>query len=144
MEIKTVGDRIELHAPYHPELPARAKAIGGRWNGKFWHFDTRVEEQVKQLAADIYGTGETVTVRVELPFYIDEKEYWAYGRRLLSRRSRDTSVWLGTGVVLVEGEFERRGGSMQYPQIGNCDGVMLDVFDVPAGLVNDNYIEDKE
>jgi DNA repair protein RadC len=45
-------------APFHPDFPARARMLGGAWDGarKAWLFDPRDAERVRTLCREIYGT----------------------------------------------------------------------------------------
>lgn len=136
------GDTVYLAAPYHPSLPERAKALGGRWDSadKVWRFDARDEARVRELARGIYGTDGTdnpqlVTIRVtitEREAY--EQELWLAGRLVARRPGRDLPVQLGDGVIIVSGAFPRRGGSARYPELGG-QGVVLEVRDVPRPAV---------
>lgn len=137
--------RIALQSPYHPDIPSRAKNIGGRWNStrKQWTFDARDESAVRDLAREIYGTdgsqaADLVTIRVGVDRDADSSDTWfAYGRQIAHRRGRDEQVRLGEGVVIVEGGFPRSGGSVKYPQLRAESGTVLEIRDVPRTLVVD-------
>lgn len=142
VSIKIQDDRAVLSAPYHPRLPAKAKAAGGRWHAstKTWRFDARDAERVRDIARDIYGTdgeaGETVTVRLTLDSNYggrDGESIFFAGREIARRRSRDEQVRLGDGVVLIEGGFPSSGGSRQYPTVNAKAGTVVEIRDVPAG-----------
>ncbi len=67
VKMKDGSTMVKLESPYHPDLPSKARDLGGRWNPskKAWYFDIRDEERVKELAQSIYGTrgeGEEVPV----------------------------------------------------------------------------------
>jgi hypothetical protein len=143
--IATADGRTTLHADYHPALPDRAKAIGGRWNAtqKAWVFDARDEDRVRALARLIYGTdgsepAATVTVRLHLDrkFGASGCEFWYAGRQILRRSGRDKPVRLGYGVILIKGGFPASGGSWRYPDIDPCAGTVLEVRDLPATKVD--------
>jgi hypothetical protein len=136
----TVADNtVTLTAPYNPDLPARARALGGKFERatKAWRFDARDEGRVRELARDIYGTdgrpAETVTVRVHLVNWHRENTIYLFGREIATRRTRDSPVQLGQGVVLIQGGFASRGGSGTYPELEPEPGTVVEVRDVPAG-----------
>lgn len=141
---KTKDGRVALSSPYHPSLPAKAKALGGKWYADpgIWAFDARDEERVRDLAREVYGTdGEevpTVTVRYRLSgddYY--RRSLFKFGRELATRSYRDSDVRLGEGVIVVEGKFDSSGGSRRNPRLSG-DKVILEVRDVPAGLVEED------
>ena len=54
---KSPAGYVALEAPYNPALPARAKALGGRWNkgARIWSFTSATHDQVVALAHEVYG-----------------------------------------------------------------------------------------
>jgi DNA repair protein RadC len=48
---------IAVRSPYHPNFPARARGLGGRWDAarRVWVFDARDHDRVKSLCNEIYG-----------------------------------------------------------------------------------------
>lgn len=138
VRIERQGNTVVLCAPYHPDLPARARQLGGKFDGyaKSWAFDGRDEARVRALAREIYGTdgesSETVTVRVNLDQLRDVQSLWMFGREIARRPERDWAVRLGEGVVVVAGGFPDRGGSVKHPRIDAEPGTILEVRDVPA------------
>jgi len=50
--------RLAVSTPYHPDFPARARLLGGRWDGirRAWMFDAGERERVQSLCQEIYGT----------------------------------------------------------------------------------------
>lgn len=146
VRIETFASTTYLISPYNPDLPARAKAIGGRWDAgrKAWKFDSRDEDRVRDLARAIYGTdgspaddGDLVTVRVRLADYEVNDHYRKEpvarfaGRMIAERTGRDKPVHLAPGVVLIEGHLPSSGGSMRYPLIEAGDDVILEIRDLP-------------
>lgn len=132
--------RFKVEAPYHPDFPARAKNLGGKFNGenKAWYFDPRDEERVRAMLREIYGTdGETMTdmVTIHVPMaatgtYSDDA-CWVAGRCIAKRSGRDWPVQLGEGVVLISGGFPARGGSAKYPALHYENDTVLEIRDVP-------------
>jgi hypothetical protein len=151
------GSQVVLDAPYNPKLPAKAKAIGGRWNAaqKVWTFDARDETRVRELARAIYGTDgstptELVTVRVKLSASLQAEgepisgaDVWMFGRNLIHKMGRDIAPILGTGVIIVDGALQTFGGSAAHPAIAFKDGTLtIEVRDVPRELVEESeYIQ---
>lgn len=137
----TNGTRqLKLEAAYHPSLPGKARAIGGRWHAdtKTWRFDLRDEQRVRDLCVEVYGIdpfeppAELVTVRVPLDSYRDDvDEVWMAGRRVARRAGRDYDVQLGAGVIVVAGGFPRSGGSVKYPRISPREGTVLEIRELP-------------
>src|SRR5690606_18082678 len=88
--------RVKVESPYHPDFPAKAKALNGEWNGmkKVWYFDPRTLPAVRTLVKDVYGMDPlatdsepmvTVRIPVENDRRVDSKDWTDLGRILLSR-----------------------------------------------------------
>jgi hypothetical protein len=135
---------MHVKSPYNPQFVGEAKALGGKWNpnGGTWIFDPRTEDRVRKLLKSIYGTDEieyrSANVR------LDAGAWWRHdtvgnsaacyfgGRLVLSRKFRDSRVMLGEGVILVDGGFNRSGGSTRYPSLNIDEGqTFVEVYDVP-------------
>jgi len=140
--------QLKLTSPYHPDLPSRARAIGGRWNSltKTWRFDVRDARRVRDLCLQIYGQDplaepdeapELLTVRLDLDRFERGQDLWLFGREICTRPGRDYTVRLGQGVILLSGGFPSYGGSMRHPELAPNDGTLLEVRDVPKPLVDD-------
>ena len=141
IQVTRDGERVVARAPYHPEWPAQAKALGGRYRptDKSWQFDARDEARVRELCVAIYGTdGETaadlVTLHVQVWRLQDSQAIWLAGREICSRPGRDAQVRLGAGVILLSGEFAAWSGSRNHPRVGALAGTILEVRDVPRPL----------
>lgn len=140
IRIETTATQIRVTSPYHPDWPARARQIDGKWNGDAWLFDPRDEHRVRQLCREIYGTDGTPTNRVTLRHSVTSAEsnrrtLWLYGREIADKPGRDIPPRLGDGVIILEGSFPKRSGSRQHPTLGGA-GVVLEIRDVPATLVD--------
>ena len=50
--------RLAVTTPFHPDFPARARFLGGRWDGaqRAWMFDAGERDRVTSLCREIYGT----------------------------------------------------------------------------------------
>ena len=145
VKIENENGKVTVKSPYNPNFPEEARKIGGKWTGKKWTFDQRDEERVRNLCIKVYGTDGTlqglVDVQVRLcPGRISKHEIWALGREVIARPGRDAEVRMGEGVILLEGQFGKSGGSHQYPAIAaktgtETDTVLLEIRDVPRQLV---------
>jgi hypothetical protein len=136
--------RIAVKSPFHPTFPAKARAIGGKWDGgtRRWTFDARDEERARALCMEIFGTDgtpqatATVQIVVEQAWRAVGREYWRFGRRLINKMGRDSTPSLGDGVILVDGAFLSRGGSRANPIITmRGESVTLEVRDVPRAAL---------
>lgn len=151
LKAKDGKERIYLTAPYHYATAGKARLLHGIWlpDSKRWAFDTRDEDRVRRLCVDVYGTDgseakvPTVTVQVVCShpdgsdaLADDSSELWLLGRQLLRRRTRDSEVSLGDGVVVVSGGFANSGGSANHPRIAWKSGTVLEVRDVPVVLAD--------
>lgn len=143
VKIEVKETSVSVSAPYVPQFPARAKAIGGKWSagGKVWKFDSRDEVRVRELCREIYGTDgltteKLVTVRVNATGELGGSEYFKFGRQIARRPSRDTAVRLGDGVIIITGSFSPSGGSAKYPSImgHSSDEVIFEIRDVPESM----------
>lgn len=144
MDIQIVrdGESVAVYTPYCRAFIDRARELGGRWDpsARAWRFDHRDETRVRGLVAEIFGDPDEprVTVRINESGLIPAARvdsYFALGRCLFTRPSRDHAVTLGDGVVIVAGGFPARGGSSRYPEIGYADdGTIVEVRDVPLSI----------
>lgn len=146
VQITTKDGKTTLASPYHPDLPAAARKIGGKSQknaaGKHtaWEFDARDEARVRALATEIYGTDgstavELVTVRLDMDQLSEAPDCWFAGRRVARRPGRDDDVRLGDGVIVIEGGFAGSAGSVKYPRLGAKPGTILEVRDLPRTAV---------
>jgi DNA repair protein RadC len=59
MPLSIVGKdgRIVVSSPYHPNFPARARTLGGKWDAarRVWVFEAAESERVKALCREVYG-----------------------------------------------------------------------------------------
>jgi hypothetical protein len=144
--IETIGNSVTVRSPYNVAFVEAARNHGGRWDSaaNAWTFDARTESRVRETVRNIYGPGatenyESVTARFDAcawwrhdPTGDDSNCYFA-GRKILWRRGRDHRVEMGDGVVLAEGTFNTRGGSVRNPSLDIDHGTIVEVYDVPAG-----------
>jgi hypothetical protein len=141
--IETAGNYIYLVSPYDASFPARAKAIGGRWDRarKAWRFDVRDQSRVEALAAEFWGyeprgSGEKVTVRFKAEHHYHDGEVRFANRRIAWRTERDSPVRLAENAVVVEGHFPASGGSRNSPTVSWSDeGAVVELRDIPASML---------
>ncbi len=96
MEIKKTEKTIEVASAYTPELPSKAKKIGGKWNARSrrWVFDIRDEERVAELYQSVYGTwgnedatlsdAVIVRMRANKDLYLNEGGFFVGGYMVVS------------------------------------------------------------
>ena len=136
VNITVVGNKIYLESPYHPDTSNESKKLGGRWSDKKWEFDIRDKERVEDMAKRIYGYGENV-VDITYIFRESGKQVFLFGRLVAQRYSRDSSVQLGEGVVIVKGGFSSSGGSARNPDVqGGNEPPTLEIRDAPVNLID--------
>ena len=147
VKIDTSETKVVLDSPYHPDLPTKAKALGGKFDGRSrnWSFDIRDLDRVRAMALEVYGTDgtpqETVTVRMRVDNGASNP-LWVCGRKVAQRYTRDRSVYLGDGVVILDGAFQKSGGSRNYPTLSPDGAVILEIRDVPRPLAEaDSRVE---
>jgi hypothetical protein len=145
IEIITTTCSVVTSSPYHPAMLTAAKRLNAWWDGVRWTFDIRDEDRVRETFRRVYGTDGTpvrvVDVRLDLKRWYsvdedgDDRVVYFGGREICHRPSRDSRVRLGTGVILVDGDFHASGGSVKYPALGieDLDELVVEVRDVPAG-----------
>ncbi|WP_329317286.1 hypothetical protein OG723_44620 (plasmid) [Streptomyces sp. NBC_01278] len=114
--VTTANGKTTVESPYHPGWPSEARALGGKWSGGAWVFDSRDEERVRELARDVYGTdgtpdaGGTVTVRIGVGEARGEGSgrpatRFLYGRKIATRFGRDeesrsrSPLWRQTSIT---------------------------------------------
>jgi len=141
VNITTEGTATTVETPYHPDFPAKARQLGGKWDGsrKVWTFDSRDEERVRAVCREVYGTDGTPEEVVTLRYKLgrgdgNDKTLFICGREVAVRFHRDMGVRLGAGVVVVEGRFPSSGGSRNYPAVDG-EGVTVEIRDVPKSAV---------
>lgn len=115
------------------------KYCGAKWKAdtKEWYFDEEFEEKSNNLMLNDYGfsyrSDEKITVEMLAnDFVIDRGTTTVVGINnvdLVWRESRDCDVCIANNVIILEGEFPKRGGSAKYPSvwINEEDGIVLRV-----------------
>ena len=142
--IKGENGGLATRTPFHPAFPARARKLGGRWDGKYWTFDARDESRVRELCREIYGTdgedeaaSDRVTVRVTVGgggWNARRQGLYLCGREVARAFGRDSGAKLGEGVVVLEGGFTS-GGSVKNWETQARPGTVFEMRDVPRRAV---------
>jgi len=142
IRITPEGSKLTMTSPYHPDFPARARKLGGRWDGgrKLWVFDARDLERVKELCRDTFGTNgidlDVATVTLMVTFnkssYTNDMACFVAGRQVARVYDQDGGVALGRGVIIINGGFSS-AGSRKNPTLAVAAGTVIEVRDVPAG-----------
>lgn len=116
--------KISIICGYCDEFVKAAKSIGGKFCAidKSWEFPVGAEDNLATMLENVFGYNfkNPPTEFVDVCFFVQhfrEKEVYCAGKLVAKRPSRDHSVVLGDGVIVVEGSFPSRGGSHGNPLI---------------------------
>lgn len=119
--IRTNGDRLELVAPFHPDLSMHAKRLDGRWRGQEigWVFELGREDALRALCLRIWGvdgTPDAVADCVELRIEADYTDIWSavwiahdapvylVGREIAASLRNGRAARPGRGVKFLSGK----------------------------------------
>lgn len=141
VKVEISSNSLRVFSPYHPDFPACARRLGGRWDAasKAWTFDARDEARVRDLCREIYGSdgsaaAEADLVTLRLTATEEQSEHtsgiYLVGRCLAHATGRDSGARLGGGVVLLRGGAHS-GGSVKNWRTEIRMGSVLEVRDVP-------------
>lgn len=137
LKMEKMNGIIRTVTPYNRDFVSRVKTLHATWNAseKAWDVPEAAEQGLLSILKDIFGydpasdTGETVTVQYNaeaLRTVEGRRDYIAFGGiEIARRRFRDGDVTLHSSTFVVEGAFDRSGGSMGHPRIESCEGVIL-------------------
>jgi hypothetical protein len=132
IEIIVTHKLVRVKSPYHPEFPPLARALQGEWDKetKRWTFPADLEEDVRDLLIEIYGTDSDDYEAVNVEYVITDvcaakTKIFALGRQLVSRSKFNSPVRLGKGVSVQRGDFPTTGGSPVRPHLGGKGTVLL-------------------
>lgn len=147
MKVIRDENQVLVQSPYNPDLPSRAKNLGGKWqpSDKAWAFDIRDEERVAELYRSIYGEWDSngaipdaVTAKVTV--LADYGEYhqglFFAGRQLARATGRDSGAKLGPGVIVLKGNFDS-GGSAKNWSTRVLKGTVFEIRDAPLCKVKE-------
>lgn len=155
IKIITNNNKVYLYSDYTPELPSKAKMIGGRWNSaeKAWVFSLRDLDLVKKLSNEVYGWDDDplhdIRLRIGDAQGLDTRDFESFdgsapnalrikGRLIAQRKERDAAVQLGNDVLLIQGEFADSGGSRVNPRVFDsvCENMILEIRNCYQGLLD--------
>lgn len=140
VKIEKTEKQMIASSPYHPDLPAKAKKLGGKWSAasKAWIFDIRDEDRVKDLYRNIYGTdgdtptGDLVTLRVNFFEGASDLHGGVFvGGRCIGRATgRDSGASLANGIIIIDGRIYS-GGSVKNWRTVVAEGTIVEIRDIP-------------
>jgi len=119
--ITAKAGRLELQAPYHPELSIQAKSLTGRWLGPEigWAFSLERENALRVLCLRMWGVNGTpeamadlVTLRIEVAEQDIGYPIWhgynapvyLVGREIAASLKNRRAARPGRGVTFLEGK----------------------------------------
>ncbi len=111
---------IEVVTPYNKEFVSKARNLRGKWDKSksAWIFDDSIEEYVKQVLIECYGTtGEepVQTCSLLIKDYTShgyKMEVELFGRTIAKAFGRDSGAKLGDNIIWISGTYES-GGSVK-------------------------------
>jgi hypothetical protein len=140
---KTEGSKLAVVSPYNPDVPARARALGGKWSAsdRAWVFDSRDEQAVRALLLDVYGSdgsddGDVATIRITTNrgMCSRDREALYVGPVEVGRAfGRDSGAKLADNVVFIEGSLTS-GGSRKNWDTRTSDDAVFEVRDIPRAV----------
>ncbi|WP_305180606.1 hypothetical protein [Ileibacterium valens] len=146
IELKEIGDVIEVHTPYNAEFIEDLKSrVGGRkWNPseRCWTVPSHAKDLLLSLLREHYHwtpdeTGETCTIRIKFNATArGKKAPVSLGGVILARAfGRDTGANLGVDVKLLEGSISSGGSRINWETIVE-EGSIMEVVDFPVYALN--------
>lgn len=140
-KVKTIieGNIIKVESSYNIEFINKARQMQGKWEKPFWIFPLKNKKYVIEALINFYGdcgnlSSEEITYS-EVTLDLDKYPYDNCIRIdkliIAERPSRDRGVVLSSNVLVMQGGFEKSGGSAKYPNIQPFDGTILRVDNVP-------------
>lgn len=140
VKMKDNSQMLRLDSPFHKDLPARLRAMGGKWDAdaRAWYMPADMEQKMRDLCVEFFSVDplappptDLVTVEVQANDLSYDDTCWLFGREILRRPGRDVDVRVGDSVSIVSGGFRHSGGSARYPNIGAAqDGTVIRVRNV--------------
>lgn len=135
----TAGQQVRVVCPYNELWAARARQLGGEWDGagRAWRFDVRDLDRVRVAAMEHYGsdgvTDDVVTLRVEFANNAASKDrasFSVFGRPIARAYGRDSGARPEAGVVFLTGGSRSGGSVKNWCTIIDADTIVL-VRDFP-------------
>ena len=138
--------KISVASPFNNKFPARARNLGGKWEGGQWVFDRRVEPDVRALCVELYGTDGTAPADVvDVRVIVTPSQAWGHtpfatnfltvtlaGRPVARAFHRDSGARTNEGVIVRQGGWTS-GGSRKNPciEFKDSETTEVEVLDVP-------------
>lgn len=145
--IKINNDKLEAFSPYHPDLPSKAKKLGGKWDAysKCWKFDVQDLELVTDLYSKVYGAVDSPTIKqpvklvtVKLESLQKDSSYqsglYIGGRCIGSATGRDSGARQGEGIVFHTGSITSGGSVKNWRTILN-EGSVFEIRNFPESKI---------
>lgn len=138
MLIKIEDGKVKVKTEYNRDFIKKAHELQGKWESPYWTFPEDNEELVRDVLFNIYGEDgrvhESVTVQIDLDKFKYDRDIELGNIVIAKRLRKDSSVILNKNVVVVNGEFCRRGGTTTNPCVTFEQGTVLRVKDFPKEL----------
>lgn len=139
--VKTIigGKFIKVESPYNPVFIRKARQIQGRWDKPYWIFPLKNKEYVINVLLDAYGDcGKLSDGDIPCVDVIIDMDKYPCGCYLkidtlivAERPSRDADVILSPKALVMQGGFEKSGGSVKNPCIDALNGTIIKVENIP-------------
>lgn len=120
IELTIVDDKIKVITPYNADFVAKARNLRGKWADGAWWFDDSIEEYVKEVMLEYFGTtGETPYENCTLQISdYSQREYGGpcilFGRIIARAWGRNSNAKLGDDVVFISGDYTSSGSSRNW------------------------------
>lgn len=122
VSINISAGSIIVKVPFNEDFVAKAKRVGGRWNGdqRAWIFDERDQQRVRDLCFGAYGQDgiRSDVCTIEVVFEPGDSAccgpLTVAGRSIARARDRDSGATLCDGVVLLKGGFSSGGSRANW------------------------------
>ncbi|WP_397599318.1 hypothetical protein [Silvanigrella sp.] len=131
---KTINDKLYIYAPFNLSANKKYKTRGGNWNASLraWEFNSLDSDKVNKLLDSIFGENGTEN-EIE---YVSLKlkgerlcgnyaDFVLTGRKIVERKERNSEVSLDSQAILLNGVYDRSGGSVANPKITGKDVQLL-------------------
>lgn len=133
VEAELANGRVYVKMPYYPSVLDELRKFG-RWDAgaRRWVFSEEDLMRLERLMQETFGQPGEPRVTVRMRVGGGRQAIYAMGRLIVERPFRDAHVKLGPGVVIVEGGFPSRGGSIKHPRLAG--EAVVEVRQVPLSV----------
>jgi len=98
-------DESILTAPFDEQLHSFIKNLGGSWSKKHWKIPNDKLEEVSRKLYSYYGSGEGISISIDLIKLKVKKTLNLFGRELISVNQYDNSYSLHSSLIISKGEI---------------------------------------